>query len=80
MLHHCAKSAKKNRAVVEATATPELLTDEQAAAFLSVEPRTLRLWRNTQGLPFIRVTSKIIRYRKVDLDGWLARRRVAIAA
>lgn len=56
----------------------ELLTDIQAAAFLAVEPRTLRLWRATRGLPYIRITSKVIRYRKVDLDEFLARRRVAV--
>jgi len=58
----------------------ELLTDTQAAALLSVEPRTLRLWRHSRGLPFIRITSKVIRYRRVDIDGWIARRRVAITA
>ena len=58
----------------------ELLTDAQAAALLSVEPRTLRLWRHTRGLPHIRVTSKVIRYRRHDIDAWLARRFVAISA
>ena len=62
-------------------ATPtaaELLTDTQAAALLSVEPRTLRLWRHTRGLPHIRLTSKVIRYRRADLDAWLGRHYVAI--
>lgn len=57
-----------------------LLTDEQAAALLSVEPRTLRLWRNTRGLPFLRVTPKVIRYRRSDIDEWLARSRTVISA
>jgi len=56
----------------------DLLTDLQAAALLSIEPRTLRLWRNTRGLPHIRITSKVIRYRRKDVDAWLERRRVAI--
>ena len=56
----------------------ELLTDAQAAAILSVEPRTLRLWRHTRGLPHIRITSKVIRYRRPDLDAWLGRHYVAI--
>lgn len=56
----------------------DLLTDEQAARILSVEPRTLRLWRNSRGLPFIRITSKVIRYRLADLNQWLTERRVAI--
>ena len=58
----------------------DLLTDAQAAELFSVEPRTLRLWRHTRGLPHIRITSKVIRYRRSDLAEWLARRRVQIAA
>jgi predicted site-specific integrase-resolvase len=58
----------------------DLLTDQQAAAILSVEPRTLRLWRNTRSLPYIRITSKVIRYRRSDLEAWLDRSRTVIAA
>jgi excisionase family DNA binding protein len=75
----------KSRKTAPAAAQPasqraptDLLTDAQAAALLSVEPRTLRLWRATRGLPHIRLTSKVIRYRKSDLDAWLARHLVAI--
>jgi len=57
-----------------------LLTEEQAAEFLTVKPRTLRLWRQTRALPHIRITTKEIRYRASDLDEWLARRRTVIAA
>jgi excisionase family DNA binding protein len=60
------------------TATSELLTDKEAAAILAVEPRTLRLWRNTRGLPHIKITSKVIRYRRADVDAWLERRRTVI--
>ncbi|MGD1086072.1 MAG: helix-turn-helix domain-containing protein [Verrucomicrobiota bacterium] len=58
----------------------ELWTEEKAASFLAVKPRTVRLWRQTRGLPHIRITSKVIRYRKSDIDDWLERRRVAIVA
>jgi hypothetical protein len=58
-----------------------LLNDTQAAAFFGVEPRTLRLWRVTRGLPYIRLTSKVVRYRQPDLDAWADRHRnAAIAA
>jgi len=57
---------------------PELLTDQQAAEILSVEPRTIRLWRQTRGLPHIKITSKVIRFRRADLDAWLERRRAVI--
>jgi len=74
---------KKHRTAVKPPATPpaaDLLTDAQAAALLSVEPRTLRLWRHTRGLPHIRLTSKVIRYRRADLDAWLGRHLVQIRA
>jgi len=58
--------------------TTELLTDQQAADILAVEPRTLRLWRNTRGLPHIKISSKVIRYRRADVDAWLERRRTVI--
>ena len=58
----------------------ELLDDAGAAAFLLTKPRTLRLWRRTRGLPFIRLTSKVIRYCKRDLNGWLDRHSVSITA
>lgn len=61
-------------------AAGDLLTDEQAAAILAVEPRTLRLWRHTRGLPHLKLTSKVIRYRRSDLDEWLDRARTVIAA
>lgn len=77
---------RKNRIAVEpatqAAAEPltgaELLTDPQAAELLAVEPRTLRLWRHTRGLPHIRITSKVIRYRRSDLNAWLGRHFVAV--
>jgi DNA-binding transcriptional MerR regulator len=58
----------------------DLLTDNELAPMLSVEPRTLRLWRNTRGLPFIRITSKVIRYRRTDVNAWMDRQRTVIAA
>jgi predicted DNA-binding transcriptional regulator AlpA len=56
----------------------DVLDDKQVSALLNTNPRTLRLWRHTRGLPFVRITSKVIRYRRADIDEWLARRRVAI--
>ena len=62
----------------EVASAADLLTDTQAAAILAIEPRTLRLWRQTRALPHIRLTAKVIRYRRADLDSWLDRRRVVI--
>ncbi len=58
----------------------DLLNDKQAAKILGVLPRTLKLWRYTRGLPFIRITSKVIRYRRRDIEAWLDRRRTVMAA
>lgn len=58
----------------------ELLTDDDLAKLLKLEPRTLRLWRETQGLPFLRLTARVIRYRWPDVEAWMARRRTVIAA
>jgi hypothetical protein len=60
--------------------TGDVFNDAGACAFLITTPRTLRLWRRTLGLPHIRVTAKSLRYRKADLEEWLARRRVAVKA
>ena len=51
-----------------------LLNDISAAAFFNVKKRTIRLWRTSQGLPHIRVTSRIIRYRMADLQSWMDKR------
>lgn len=57
----------------------ELLTEAQTASLLNVEPRTVRLWRLTRGLPFLRVTSKVIRLRRRDLNEWLNEGRTVIS-
>ena len=68
-----------NNATVNLTGV-DVLDDKQVSALLHTNPRTLRLWRHTRGLPFVRITSKVIRYRRADIDQWLARRTVAINA
>ena len=55
-----------------------LLNEVGAATLLGITPRTLRLWRHTRGVPHLRLTPRVIRFRKSDLDGWLAKHRVAI--
>ena len=56
----------------------EILDDKSAAAYVGgVNARTIRDWRTKRGLPFIRITAKVIRIRKADLDKWLAQHRVS---
>ena len=48
-----------------------LRTEVQAAAFLGVSPRALQKWRvSGRGPPFLRLSSRCIRYCHADLIGW----------
>ena len=53
-------------------ARPELLTTNEAAAYLGTTPGTLAVWRCTKtvNVPFIKV-GRLVRYRKSDLDRFL---------
>jgi len=50
----------------------DLLTNEEAAAYLGLKPGTLDVWRSTKrySLPYIKV-GRLVRYRKSDLDRFL---------
>lgn len=55
-----------------------LLTEDEAAAYLKVSPRTLQAWRQQgdSGLDFIRLGGKkggLIRYDKAELDAYRER-------
>jgi len=57
---------------------PEIFTDETAANYVGgIKARAVRDWRTKRGLPFIRITAKVCRIRRADLDRWLAQHRVA---
>jgi hypothetical protein len=61
------------------TSPVEIFDDEQAAKYIGgIEARTLRLWRHTRALPFLRITARTIRYRKTDLDTWLNNSRTSM--
>jgi hypothetical protein len=61
-----------------ATSTVEIFDDTQAAAYIGgIQARAVRDWRTKRGLPYIRITAKVCRIRKADLDKWLAQRRIA---
>ena len=48
-----------------------LMTEEQAATFLTLSPRTLQAWRITDaGPPFVRA-GRAIRYRRRDVVAWV---------
>ena len=52
--------------------TPGLLTEQQAAEFLSIAPGTLSVWRSTgrYSIPFVKV-GRSVRYRLSDLNSWI---------
>lgn len=53
--------------------TTELLSREQAAAFLGIKAHTLAVWAcsNRYPLPFIKV-GRLVKYRRSDLEHFLA--------
>lgn len=55
-----------------------LLDERQAAEFLSLKPTTLQTWRCTKryALPYLKVGTSV-RYRKSELESFLASRTVA---
>ena len=76
-----AHKTKTHRGItpISATTSPvEIFDDKKAAAYIGIQPRTLRAWRNSRQLPFLRVTARVIRFRKSDLDAWLDRTRTAM--
>jgi excisionase family DNA binding protein len=70
---------RMNNTVIQSGTADAIFIDATAAIYVGgVEPRTIRDWRTRRGLPFIRITAKVIRIRRADLDRWLAQHLVAI--
>lgn len=54
-----------------------LLSQNEAAEFLRVQPRTLEAWRQKLiGPRFIRHSARCVRYRVGDLQAWVVSRQV----
>ena len=54
-----------------------LLTENDAATYLSMAVPTLRKWRVQGGGPVFLKLSRAVRYDMADLDAWIAERRRA---
>jgi len=59
----------------------DLLSREEAAAYLDLKPQTLACWASTRryNLRFVKV-GRNVRYRKADLDRFIEARTVGAAA
>jgi predicted DNA-binding transcriptional regulator AlpA len=56
-----------------------LLSTEDIAQLLDVDPSTVRRWRTAepiQGPPFIHISERVTKYRPEDVEQWLHDRRV----
>lgn len=55
----------------------ELMETAEAARYIGVKPHTLEIWRSTKRyrIPYIK-SGKNVRYRRRDLDAWLASRTI----
>jgi len=52
-----------------------LLREADAAEYLRYQPRALQEWRRLgTGPEFVRVSARSVRYRRRDLDAWVAAR------
>ena len=53
--------------------TEPLVDQNVAAEHLSVSPRTLEHWRRVnQGPPYVKLGTRIVRYRISEIQNWLA--------
>jgi hypothetical protein len=63
--------------------TSRLLTTEEVARLLRVDPSSVRRWRAEQppqGPPFIRLSERVVLYDTGDLRAWLDGRRITPGA
>jgi hypothetical protein len=68
-------TSAKTRSNADQATAKILLDEKQAAAYLDLKPATLSVWRSTGrwDLPFIKM-GRYVRYRRSDLDSWIAGR------
>jgi putative nucleotidyltransferase with HDIG domain len=59
-------------------ARDRLMTTQELARMLGVDPSSVRRWRTAkpvQGPPFIRMSGRVVKYRREDVERWLDGRR-----
>jgi predicted DNA-binding transcriptional regulator AlpA len=59
--------------------TSRLLTAADIAQITGLSTETLAQWRSQRrGIPFVKLSRNVVRYRQVDLDRWLQERIVRV--
>jgi predicted DNA-binding transcriptional regulator AlpA len=59
--------------------TGRLLTPEDVAQITGLSTETLAQWRSQRrGIPFLKLSRNVVRYRQADLDAWLVERIVRV--
>ena len=56
---------------------PDLFSTPEAADYIGARPHSLEIWRASgrYRIPFVKV-GRLVKYRRADLDAWLASRTV----
>ena len=50
-----------------------MMTPRDAARYMGVDFNTVKRWRRTgEGPPFYRYSSRCVRYKRAELDAWIA--------
>lgn len=77
---HLHLNAHSNNEVnmTNAIQTSQLVDEREAASILCYSVRALQNWRHRGGGPdFVKVSARSIRYRRADLEKWIADRTVS---
>lgn len=54
----------------------DLLTIREVAVMLSVSPHSIRRYVAVEGMPHIRINPRMLRFRRSDVERWVATREV----
>jgi predicted DNA-binding transcriptional regulator AlpA len=74
-----ASTAKLLRVSDPLAPSTRLLTAENVAAITGLSVETLAQWRSQRkGIPFLKISRNVVRYRQSDLDRWLDERIVRV--
>ena len=56
-----------------------LLSAEDVSAITGLSRETLAQWRSQRkGIPFLKLSRNVVRYRQCDLDAWLSERIIRV--